>query len=335
MMFKKSFLFGLLVLTYSYTFAQSDQLKKLINQGRLQHTKGNFTKAITYFQKALNINNQSPIANYELANSHYANKEFETARQFSQKVIDNKKEYLLAAYLLNGSCLTDMGKLIEANKVFEEAAQKYTHHYLLFYNLGINYYGLKKYNKALKFAQRAVFLKPLHASSHLLLAALNEIQGNQVKSALSYYFFLLLEPGSVRSLKALQELKNLLNLMTNNEGGLSASKDPFLMTKYLLSKVDMSRKKGNSEIKSFTDKTKFFFRTIGNIHRKTPFPSVWGSTYTRLFYKLGKSRHLTPFCYFIHQIAPSEEIKAWNEQKRNIKATTSFQYWMGKQLSIF
>lgn len=336
MTFNKSFLFSLLVIfSYSNIYAQSDKMTDLIKQGRVQRTKGNFTEAISYFQQALKINDQSAIANYELANSYYANKELKNARKFSQIVIDKNKKYLLAAYLLNGSCLTDMGKLEEANTVFKKAAEKYTHHYLLSYNLGINYYNLKQYDKSLKYAKRSVFLKPMHASSHLLFAALNEIRGNHIKSALSYYFFLLLEPNSIRSAKALAELKSLLQTITNNDQKIAATKDPFLMTKYRLAQVDMTQKKGKWAMTQFLNKTKFFFKVVGSIHKRSPYPSVWGNIYAPLFSRLGRSKHITPFCYFVHQNTPSEKTKHWNNQKKNQKASVSFQYWMSKQLDVF
>lgn len=334
MTFKKTVFFSLLVfMVASNVYAQSERINELLRKGRVENQKGNFNEAIAIFQKALKIDNEDAIANYELANSYYSNKEYEKALKFSQKVINKNKKYLLAAYLLSGSCLTDMGNLAEANKVFETAAKKYTHHYLIQYNLGINNYNLKNYTKALKYAQKSVFIKPMHASSHLLLAALNEIKGNRIKATMSYYFFLLLEPSSIRSVKALGELKGLLKIIMSNEKGVTPSSDPLLMTKYRLSQVDLSRKKGQSEMEAFVNKTKYFFKTIGSVHKKTPYPSVWGNIYVPLLYRLGRSRHVTPYCYFIHQKGLAKEVAEWNKSKRNQKSTVSFQYWMGKQLS--
>ncbi|WP_299456820.1 tetratricopeptide repeat protein [uncultured Microscilla sp.] len=334
MTLNKSIFFSLwVVLICSSAYAQTDKINDLLKQGRVEHSKGNFNEAIAIFQQALKIDSQHTIATYELANSYYSNKEYEKALKFSQKVIEKNKRYLLAAYLLTGSCLTDMGRLPEANEVFEKAAQKYTHHYLIQYNLGINHYTLKNYGKALKYAQKSAFIKPMHASSHLLLAALNEIKGSRIKAAMSYYFFLLLEPGSPRSVKALVELKGLLKIIMNNEGGSIPSSDPFLMTKHRLAQVDLSRKRNESNMDEFVNKTKFFFKTLGSVNRKTPYPSVWGDMYAPLFYRLGRSRHITPYCYFIHQKVITKEVRKWNKEKKNQKSTVSFQYWMGKQLS--
>jgi tetratricopeptide (TPR) repeat protein len=308
-------------------------MDELLKKGRVEKQKGNFNEAIAIFQQALKIDKEDAVANYELANSYYSNKEYEKALKFSQKVINKNKKYLLAAYLLSGSCLTDMGNLAEANKVFETAARKYTHHYLIQYNLGINNYNLKNYDKALKHAKKSVFIKPMHASSHLLLAALNEIKGNRVKAAMSYYFFLLLEPSTPRSVKALVELKGLMKVLMSNEKGATPSDDPLLMTKYRLSQIDFSRKKGESKMDAFVNKTKYFFKTIGSVQKKTPYPSVWGNIYAPLLYRLGRSRHVTAYCYFIHQKIITKEVAAWNKSKRNQKSTVAFQYWMGKQLS--
>lgn len=344
MSFRKTILFSLLIVFgCQLVKAQTEEFEKLISQGRAQQAKGDFNEAITSFKKAVTINSESAIANYELASSYYSNKDFEKARVFSQKVINQKQRYLLAAYLLNGNSLNDLGKLEEANQVFKKAAKKYTHHYLLFYNLGINYYKLKNFDQAIKYTERAIFLKPLHASSHLLLAALHEIKKNQLKSALAYYFFLMLEPDTDRSLNALEELKSLLKVLMSNEGGLSSSTDPFKMTKYLISKVDLNktRKKGQkkgqkkNEMELFVAETKLLFRTLGNVNKKTPFSYIWKNSYVNLFYRLSRSKHLKACCYFIHQMAPNDITKAWNAERKNKKATTSFQYWMNKQLSRF
>ncbi|OJJ19241.1 hypothetical protein BKI52_20735 [marine bacterium AO1-C] len=336
MFFKKTILLSLFTLFgFQWAEAQTEEFKKLISQGRSQQAKGDFEQAITSFRKAITINANSPIANYELANSYYSNKDFEKARAFSQKVIDQKKRYLLAAYLLNGNSLNDLGKLEEANTVFKEAAKKYTHHFLLFYNLGINYYKLKDLEQAIKYTERAVFLKPLHASSHLLLAALHEVKKNQLKAVMAYYFFLMLEPDTPRSLRVLEELKSLLKVLMDNEGGLNPSENPFKMVKYLISRVDLNKGKKKNEMELFVAQTKLLFRMLGNVNKKTPFPYIWNNIYVSLFYRLAKSRHLKACCYFIHQIAPNDITKAWNEQRKNQKATTSFQYWMNKQLSRF
>ena len=336
MLLKKTILLGsFIIFGIQWVQAQTEEFNKLISQGRAQQAKGDFPEAINSFKKAITIKANSPIANYELASSYYSNKNFEKARVFSQKVINQKKRYLLAAYLLNGSSLNDLGKLKEANEVFKKAAKKYTHHYLLFYNLGINYYKLQDFEQSIKYTERAVFLKPLHASSHLLLAALHEVKRNQLKATLAYYFFLMLEPDTPRSLKALQELKSLLTILMNNEGGLSPSGDPFKMTKYMISMVDLKKGKKKNEMELFVAQTKLLFRILGSVNKKTPFSYIWENTYTKLFYRLSRSRHLTACCYFIHQIAPNKITKTWNEQRKNQKATTSFQYWMNKQLSRF
>jgi len=336
MLLKKTILLStLIVFSTHWVKAQTEEFNKLIAQGRAQQAKGDFQEAINSFKKAITIEANSPIANYELASSYYSNKNFEKARAFSQKVINQKKRYLLAAYLLNGSSLNDLGKLEEANAVFKEAAKKYTHHYLLFYNLGINYYKLQNFEQSIKYTERAVFLKPLHASSHLLLAALHQVKKNQLKATLAYYFFLMIEPDTPRSLKALQELKSLLAILMNNEGGLNQSSNPFQMAKYLISKVDLEKGKKKNEMEMFVAQTKLLFRVLGSVGKKTPFPYIWQNIYTNFFYRLSKSRHLKACCYFIHQIAPNDIIKIWNEQRKNQKATTSFQYWMNKQLSRF
>lgn len=112
------FVIALLIIP-SILVAQTD-IEKLVMEGIEHHDKGEYDKAIESYKKALKIDPNSPLVNYEIALSYFSNEDYKKAVKYSDAVLDEGSEYIQQAYVTKGSALDMMGKTKESIKVFEK-----------------------------------------------------------------------------------------------------------------------------------------------------------------------------------------------------------------------
>lgn len=211
-------------------FGQS-QTDSLIRLGINNHDAGDYTKAIEFYKQALVLDPNNPDANYEIAYSYMLAKDYENSIKYSDLVISYDNKNALSAYLTKGSSLDYLGKTDESIKLFEKAIKKFGDNYLLYYNLGYDYYKGNNKEKAEKAFVNAIQTKSNHASSHLMLAQLLADQNKNVQSLLGLYYFLFIEPNTDRS-------KTAMNLLDKQFGG-NVQKD-----KEILGELKDKKKKG-------------------------------------------------------------------------------------------
>jgi tetratricopeptide (TPR) repeat protein len=202
----QNFYVVVLVLFSNFLLAQSP-VDSLVQLGIQCHDNGQYDKAIELYQKALEIDPASPLTNYEIALTYMYAKDYANSIKHSDIVIGQKGQNLLQAYVTKGSCLDYLGKTDESIRLFEQGIRKFGDHYLLYYNLGYDYYKLKNYEKAQEVFTKAIKSNPNHASSHLFLGFTMADLDQKVQSLLCLHYFLLLEPNSGRAKTAFSLLQ--------------------------------------------------------------------------------------------------------------------------------
>lgn len=308
--------------------AQSS-IEDFVKEGIQYHDNGEYDKAIESYEKALNINPKSPLANYEIAYSYFSKGDYKKAIKYSDAVLKQKKDYLLQAYITKGSSLDLIGNTKESIKVFEKAIKETGGHYLLYYNLALNYYKLRDLDKAEENAIKAIENNSNHATSHLLLANIHNQKGNSVQTLLASHYFLLLEPNTNRSITAYQILQaNFGGNVTKDESKpntinimLSPNSDPQigaveLMISMLEASKSIEKNEGKTEDELFIDNTESFFKVLGELKTEEN-TEIWWTFYTTFFYDLAQSEHLETYCKYISQ-SENENSKLWlaeNEDK--------------------
>ncbi|MEN9610810.1 MAG: hypothetical protein RLZZ628_1624 [Bacteroidota bacterium] len=212
---KLSLLFSLAITTL---FAQHNdsQFRKLIADGITLHDKGKYVEALRKFQTVLKQNPTHPSANYEAANSCTALHRFDDALGYADNVIQNPEADLPDAFVLKGNVLDMTGKVPKAIETYQAGLLQYPQNYLLHFNLAVAHWGEKEYQVAENELITAIKIRPNHAGSHLVLGLLNRDRGNRVKSILSLYNFLLLEPEGKRAESAFKTLELLTSNHDNN-----------------------------------------------------------------------------------------------------------------------
>src|SRR6267143_794659 len=100
--------------------AQSDEFSRLSNLGRTYYEKGEPEKAVTAFQKAVQLNPSHPDARLNLANAYLLANEPAKAIKEAQAVIDSDHNSAAGYYLL-GCAWLRLSKPDEAVKALQQA----------------------------------------------------------------------------------------------------------------------------------------------------------------------------------------------------------------------
>lgn len=318
----------------SLSFSQG--INDYIEKGITAYDQQDFEGAIKSYKKALEINSKNELANYEIALTYFAMQNYKMAMEHGETVVKLDGEHLVPAYILLGSALDNLGKTDESIKLFKKAIKKTDGHYLLHYNLGLNYYKIQDRENSQKSILNAIEMNPNHATSHLVLGLLHDEMGNKVQSTLAFYYFLLLEPDSKRSSTAVGALNdnlgknveqdpnkpNTINISLN-----SGSDSEFMAAELMLGMLQASAQSEENEGKTadelFEENTESYFTVLGELRDENA-KGVWWELYTELFYEIAQSDHMLTFCKYITQ-SSNEDSKAWLEE--NPEAVENMQSW--------
>ncbi len=329
----KKILIAFIAFTYACTYAQDQEIEITITQGYEFYIQGDYETAIEIYQKALEIDPSSALANNQMALSYFKLGDYDNAIVYSEKVIqdNNDPTYVLSAYVTKGSCLDIIGETDASIALFKEGIEKFPEDNYLHFNLGINYFKINDVTNAEYHALQSATINPGHISSHFLLANVNHIQGEKIPTLLSSFYFLLAEPHTEKSVKALDMVytnfskdvqeettkegapKNInITLNTNSE-----FRSAELMLSLLEASKSLEKNKDKSEDELFIENMTSFFTILGDTNKETD--GLWKGFYIPFFYKLAKSEHIETFCHYVQQ-SKNERSVAWlkeNEEKTN------------------
>lgn len=340
---KKLFFTCMLCLLSSYIFGQAANIDTLINRGIRMHDNGDYAGAIKSYEEALKLDKKSTNALYEIAYTYHALKDYDNTILYCNKVLELPySEETDDAYLLIGNSLDLAGKPKEAVEIYLKALSKVPPTYLLYYNLAVTYFGMEEYDAAEEELQSALELNPQHASSHLLLSKVMAKKGKRVKTILTLYNFLLLEPTSARGAEAFTRLENLWKEGVKKESEknititLGNSNDEFSvaeMSLYMAQATNLSElNKGKTQGQLFYENTNTFFSTLSELKKnKTGF---WWNFYVDFYSEMQKKNHTETFCYFIS--LAKENTKQTTESEANLwlsshdQQITDFDNWYEK-----
>ena len=312
----------LFVIITSPLFSQTS-LESLVNEGIQLHDQGNYDQAIKKYKKALKLDSKSSLVNYELALSYFSLGDYKKAIKYSDKVINQNKDHLIPAYMTKGSSLDLLGKTDKSIELFKEAIIKTGGHYLLSYNLALNYFNSNDLINAEKSVIDAININSDHNSSHLMLAMIHNQLGNPIQTVLSSHYFLLLEPSTNRSAQAYQMLQDNFGKNVEKEDAktinlnYSPSDDnPFSSAELMLSIIEASRYLEDNVDKTddqlFVEFTKSLFSFLGADTSEND-NLGWWKFYTSFFNSLEHSGHIETYCKYITQ----DQIKSSKDWLKN------------------
>jgi tetratricopeptide (TPR) repeat protein len=319
---KTKFLIAIaLIFMFSNSFGQNQEIENLVQKGIEFHDKREYKKAIEFYQKALSIDPNSSIANYEIAFSYFADKDYKNAEIYSKKVIDLKKDNLLGAYITYGNALDMQGQTKKAIESYEKAMKDFDN-YLLYYNYSITCFNSGETDKAYNATIKAINNNSSHASSHLILSKIMEKKGSRIKAMLPLYFFLLLEPNSSRSAIEYQTLKKYIDqgVSQTSEKNINIvvpmDEDPDFGTAEMmisLSKASnsMEENKGKSDLELFAENNDQLFKILGELKKDNS--GFWWDFYVPFYYEMASNDLTKAFSYYI-SLSKGEEVNKWIEE---------------------
>lgn len=325
-------------LLLSFTFLQAQTtVKEYVEQGIEYHDDGQYSKAIKAYKKALEIEPNSPMVNYEISLSYFSNGDYENAIKYADVVLAQKSDYKTSAYITKGSALDMMGKTKESIKLFEKAIKKSDGNYLLYYNLAVNYVKLNDIENAESNLYKAIDDNQNHASSHLMLAKINNFNGNTIPALLSAHFFLFLEPNSRRSADGYdilmknfggnvsvdEDKPNTINISISSDADSEFSAAE-LTVSMLAASNSIEENIGKSKDELFVENTDSFFSIMGELNNDKK-SGVWWEFYTPFFYDVANSDYLETYCKYITQ-GVNEDSEKWLTENENM--LTEFGIWL-------
>jgi len=292
------------------SFGQSNNIKELVNEGVKFHDEGNYQEAISTYKKALEIDANSELVNYEISMSYFANNEYENALEFSEKGLRKDSRYYQHSAVIYGSCLDELGNTKKAIKFYKNTIKDFPTDYLLRYNLAVSYSKIGQNDDAVKYLIDGILNNNLHPSSHYMLGQIMYQEGHRVKSILPLYNFLLLEPQSNRSEEALNLLLNQLNEGVSKKSDkeidvtipmVTKKSDGFGAVEMMISLTSASRyteeNKEKSDIELFYESSESIFNILGELKKEQQ--GLWWDYYVPLLSGISKNELAKPFCYYI------------------------------------
>ncbi len=153
--------------------------------GILYAQKENFSPAITYLQKAVDIQPNNPSLQLHLANVYKIQGLLSQAAIILQKVIEQHPEYA-AAYNNLGSIYYSQEKLSEAITAFRHAIAKQVDYIDAYYNLGLAFVKQNHVADAIDIYTQLLERSPTHFAARFHLACLH-MQQNHLSDAIKQF----------------------------------------------------------------------------------------------------------------------------------------------------
>jgi Flp pilus assembly protein TadD len=305
-------LLSLFLTTSLFAQTEEDKILELVKEGVQHHDSQEYNKAILKYKEALSIDKKSPLANYELAMTYSEKGDFPQAIKYAKKVIKQNTEYVIPAYMVKGNVLDEQGRTRKSIKLFNKAIRETEGHYLLHYNLGINYFKEGDLDAASSQMINAIKRNPTHTSSHLYLALAQKRKDELIKSLLPLYYFLLLEPNSNRAENAYVLLQSDLYGDVSRDAYdetqvnivIDDSEDnPYRSVELMINLMAAARfsdeNKDLSNEQYFVVTTKGIFEHLAT--QEIEAKDIWSDFYIPFFKEVKESKHFETFTQYVMQ----------------------------------
>jgi len=303
----------------------------LISDGIKAFDSGNYNEALTHYEKALKIDPNSSLVNYEIAYTYTALKDYKKAIEHCNKVIAKDDEHLKMALVIKGSCLDYLDQPKKSVSVYKKAIKKFPDDYLLRFNLGVTYQKMKAISEAEKQFFEALRCNYNHSSSHYLLGIAMYETDRRTKCLVALYNFLLLENDTKRSAMAKEVINGFqTSKITENEEGnkvinisLPASKskrkkgkqkdeDMFEQMNAMISSLSDVLDSNKTVLEIRVEKNKRLFKSLsGELVNKK---SKWTTFYYDFFTEINNQNYTEAFTYHVFRLDYLEEFEQWKKE---------------------
>ncbi len=303
------------------SMAQADSIQQIMDRGIAFHEEGKYELSLIEYRKALDLEPKNSFINYEMALSYYFMNKKDKAEEHAKIASQEESETGVQGVILLGTLYDEQGKTKKSIKVYKSALKLFGDYYLIWFNLGVTYNGMNELDKAADAFARAANNRLDHSSSHYALATMKQLQGNLAEAFLPMYFFLLLEPDSERSLKAVTAINDMWKQGVSEKSeteitiNLAPTKgnEPMIASELFISMLEASKNleenEGKSEFELHQNKAETFFSFMAELDLGKR-DDYYTQYYIPFFSRIAESGHIETFLRYALQ-SRSQESREW------------------------
>ena len=343
---KKYYLYVALLLS-SISFAQDKEAAdKLVEEGIAYHDKGDYDGAIVRYDKALKLDKNNLFALAEKAYSLLSLTKYEESIQYCKTAIENypDKAELKSVYVTYGNALDEMKKTDRALEIYDEGLSKFPDYYQLYFNKGITYSSIRKYDEAALCFQNAIRINPKHASSLNALGRIEKLSNKRIPALLAFSRFFIVEPQTDRAKQNLEAIQGLLSQGVEKTGKKSVNitidsrvlpdstdtskrQNDFSQVDLLLSLVsaaDFDKKNTRkTDVENFIRKFETICSSLEELKKDNS--GFYWDVIVPYFIEMKNKKLIEPFAYIVFSSSNNEDVSKWI--KKNDARLDIFYYW--------
>lgn len=332
-----------------------DSAGYFIKKGVTLHDKGDYSGAISYYEKALEIDSINITALAEKAFSLLSLKDYSNSIETCKKAINNNPQAkgLKFVYTTYGNALDASQKPNDAIEIYDQGIELFPDYYQLHFNKGITLSGLQKYDQALLSFQKSVSLNPRHASSHNAIGRLLTINKSNIPALMAFGRFLIIEPQGGRAKSNLPYVQKIMsanveqtgkndvtininpNMLSNTSSEEKAENDfgtvDLILSMSAASDYDKKNRK-KTEVELFMKKFEVVCSSLDEI-QKDNYGFYW-EYYAPYYVEMYKNDLIETFSYLVYASSENKNAQDWlqnNSTKIDIFYNWSSEYdWMKK-----
>ena len=168
-------------------------LQKKFNEALNNIKNNNFIEALNKFENLNSYKKNDPEILSLISLCYYNLKDYIKAEEYISKAIaldSNKVGY----YLNKGNILKGQKKILEAEKIYLESIKLFKNSAKLYYNLGVLYFDQYKYDLAIKYYKKSLFIDSKNKFTLNNMGSAIKKLGNFKKSKECYKRAILIDP---------------------------------------------------------------------------------------------------------------------------------------------
>lgn len=314
-LFLVAILFSITQLTFSQEKLEWIDVDNIWKAAADHESEGEYEKALAEITK-IPVNDSGYISSLT-SKSYYLinNEQYKEAIKVAEEGLASKYQNYHYYFTLNKIAgllgLEDYDKSLLA---LDEGLKTYPKNYKLYYNKGVCYEGLKKYEKAAEMYKKSITYNPFYAKNHLRLAILCYDEHLITQTMMCLNMYLLCNPDGEGAFNILNSFNNMVK--TKNDGtkhhGVSISKDDdsFEEIDLIINNYAALNKKYKIDNKIIIPVIKQNHAMIGQLKDYEGNGGFWDKNYVQFFKWIDKNDLFNPFAYTIAYSVQNEKYKA-------------------------
>lgn len=325
----------LLVCFFRGSLLAQSSVQTTLAQGDALFEKKAYSEAIEKYKEALVVDPVSPKANYKLAYTYYTLRDYTLSEHYTNIGIRQEDADVAPLFCdLRATLYLETERIPQAIDFAKKSLKTYPDRIALQFCLGLAYHKLQDYKNAEKYTLQVLAQDPTHKTAHLLLGYLSEARDNNVQAALSFYYFLLLEPDSERSAPVFELLLQNLGLAPlppQKEGDIPKTRQPkddifaktakMLPVFYAQTQIDDRYKDDAFHCFESVTHSLFKYLYLDDLSKEE---SYWRTFYVPFFFSIHQNNLNTTFCHYIRYQAYIGSYKWVNEHKNEVNTMVDF-----------